>query len=160
MSFKSPQIWVLKSIVIYTTIGIDGCSLGLDNTSIRAKPYILQKICFQGLCSKFLGFWHGHGYFWPLRSYRLLEAKNTPRRPKKAWGVDILKKVFNKSCSATSKTPWQIQSDLSYDLRVKRYHKEATDLFYLQEVIAASNERAHLLLFTRKSWVIWVFRNW
>ena len=61
---------------IYTTIGIGGCSLGVDDTSITGKPYILQKICFQGLCSKFLGFWHGHGYFWPLRLLRLLEAKN------------------------------------------------------------------------------------
>ena len=42
--------------VIYTTIGIDGCSLGVDDTSITTKPYILQKICFQRLCSKFLGF--------------------------------------------------------------------------------------------------------
>ena len=42
--------------LIYTTIGIDECSLGVDNTSITAKPYILQKICFQRLCSKFLAF--------------------------------------------------------------------------------------------------------
>ena len=41
---------------IYTTIGIDECSLGVDNTSITAKLYILQKICFQRLCSKFLAF--------------------------------------------------------------------------------------------------------
>ena len=32
-------------------------------------------------------------------------------------GVDLLKKVFNKSFSTTSKTPWRVQSDLSYDLR-------------------------------------------
>jgi len=43
-------------LCIYTTIGIDECSLGIDNTSITAKPYILQKICFQRLCSKFLVF--------------------------------------------------------------------------------------------------------
>ena len=36
-------------------------------------------------------------------------------------GVNLLKKVFNESCSATSKTPYRIQSDLSYDLRVERY---------------------------------------
>jgi hypothetical protein len=32
-----------------------------------------------------------------------------------------LKKVFNESCSATSKIPWRVQSDLSYELRVERY---------------------------------------
>ena len=62
--------------LIYTTIGIDRCTLGADTTSITAKLYILQKVCFQGICSKFQGFWHGHGYFWPLRLLRLLEAKN------------------------------------------------------------------------------------
>ena len=36
-------------------------------------------------------------------------------------GVNLLKKVVNESCSATSKTPYRIQSDLSYDLRVERY---------------------------------------
>ena len=36
-------------------------------------------------------------------------------------GVDLLEKVFNESFSASSKTPWRIQSDLGYDLRVERY---------------------------------------
>jgi hypothetical protein len=36
---------------------------------------------------------------------RLLESKNTSRRPKRHEGVDLLRKVFNKSCSTTSKTP-------------------------------------------------------
>ena len=36
-------------------------------------------------------------------------------------GVDLLKRVFNESFSAPSKTPWRIQSDLGYDLRVERY---------------------------------------
>ncbi len=36
-------------------------------------------------------------------------------------GVNLLKTVCNESCSATSKTPYRIQSDLSYDLRVERY---------------------------------------
>ena len=31
---------------LYTTIWIDGCSLDLEIVSITAKPYILQKICF------------------------------------------------------------------------------------------------------------------
>ena len=33
--------------------------------------------------------------------------------------VDLLKKVFNESFSATSKTPQKLQSDLSYDLSKK-----------------------------------------
>jgi hypothetical protein len=36
-------------------------------------------------------------------------------------GVDLLKKVFNKSFSTTSKTPKRVQSDLSYNLRVESY---------------------------------------
>ena len=32
-----------------------------------------------------------------------------------------MKRVFNESFSAPSKTPWRIQSDLSYDLRLERY---------------------------------------
>ena len=36
-------------------------------------------------------------------------------------GVNLLKKVFNESCSVTSKTPYRIQSDFSYDLQVERY---------------------------------------
>ena len=36
-------------------------------------------------------------------------------------GVNLWKKVFNESFSATSKTPKRIQSDLSYDLRQERY---------------------------------------
>ena len=36
-------------------------------------------------------------------------------------GVNLWKKVFNESFSATSKTTWQIQSDLSYELRQERY---------------------------------------
>ncbi len=46
----------------------------------------------------------------------------TPLRgQKRQEGVDLLKKVFNESFSATSKTPWRIKSDLSYDLRQERY---------------------------------------
>ena len=53
-SYKDNMYMQYQSI--YTTIGIDECSLGVDNTSIPAKPYILQKICFQRLYSKFLAF--------------------------------------------------------------------------------------------------------
>ena len=33
---------------------------------------------FHWICSKFYKFKHGHNFFWPQRSWRLLEAKNTP----------------------------------------------------------------------------------
>ena len=50
-----------------------------------AKSYILWKSFFHWIYSKFYKFKHGHDFFWPLTSWRLLEAKNTSRRPKKAW---------------------------------------------------------------------------
>ena len=63
---------------------IEGCP---DTLIMRftAKPYILWKILFHWICSKFYEFKHGHNFFWPQRSWRLLEAKNTPRRPKLSW---------------------------------------------------------------------------
>ena len=63
---------------------IKGCP---DTLIVRftAKPYILWKILFHWICSKFNEFKHGHIFFWPQRSWRLLEAKNTPRRPILSW---------------------------------------------------------------------------
>ena len=60
---------------------IEGCP---DTLIMRftAKPYILWKILFHWICSKFYEFKHGHNFFW---HQRLLEAKNTPRRPKLSW---------------------------------------------------------------------------
>ena len=57
-----------------------------DTLTMRftAKPYILWKSLFHWIWSKFYEFKHGHNFFWPQRSWRLLEAKNTPRRPKMA----------------------------------------------------------------------------
>ena len=60
--------------------------------SITAKPYILQKILFQWICCKCLAWGHRHSYFWPQRSWRLLEAKNTPWRPKIPWRSWFIKK--------------------------------------------------------------------
>ena len=42
----------------------------------------LQNILFQWICSKFFKFQHWHNSFWPPTSRRLLEAKNSPQRPK------------------------------------------------------------------------------
>ena len=58
-------------------------NVGIDN--LAEKPYIPQKNLLQWICCKCLAWWHGHSYFWPQRSWRLLEAKNTPRRPKLSW---------------------------------------------------------------------------
>ena len=50
------------------------------------------------------------------------QRPKTPLRGQKMHeGVNLLKKVFNESCSVTSKTPYRIQSDFSYDLQVERY---------------------------------------
>ena len=37
-----------------------------------------------------------------------------------------MKNLFNKSCSTTSKNPYQVQSDLSYNLRVESQADEVT----------------------------------
>ena len=50
-----------------------------------------------------------------------MKAVRGQKHQKSYEGVDLLKKVFDKSFSATSKTPWRVQSDLSYSLRVKSY---------------------------------------
>ena len=71
--------------------------------SIKIKPNILQKTLFHRFSPKFIKVEHGHNFFWPLTSWRPLEAKNTPQRPKWHEGVILLKKDFNESCSATSK---------------------------------------------------------
>ena len=104
-------------IIIYTTIGIHRCTFDVEIVSITTKPCVLQLFLFQWLCCKYLAWWHGHSHFWPQRSWRLLEAKNTAGRPKKAWKSWFIKKVFNRSFSTTSKTSYRIQSNLSYDLR-------------------------------------------
>ena len=81
--------------ISYTTIEIDGCILDVDAASISAKPYILQKKYFQGICTKFQAFWNGHGYFWPLRSQRLLEAKNPAKCRSRRSGFFGKKVVIN-----------------------------------------------------------------
>ena len=49
-----------------------------------------------------------------------------------------MKRVFNESFSAPSKTPWQVQSDLSYDLRLERYSDLRGHSMYI------ATRRAHL----------------
>ena len=72
---------------------------------LAEKPYIQQKILLQWICCKCLAGCYRHSYFWPQRSWRLLEAKNTPQRPKMAWRSQFIEKSFNESCSANSKPP-------------------------------------------------------
>jgi hypothetical protein len=63
-------------------------------TSITTKPNILQKTLFHRFCPKFIKVEHGNNFFWPMTSWRLLEAKNTPRRPKMAWRSWFIEKSF------------------------------------------------------------------
>ena len=102
---------------------------------LAEKPYIPQKILLQWVCCKCLAGCNRHIYFWHQRSWRLLEAKNTPQRPKSSWRSWLIEKVFNESFSAPSKTPWWVQSDLSYDLRVAM-------IFEVIEVTEAYTARA------------------
>ena len=64
----------------------------IDIDDLAVKPYILHKSLLQWICCKYLAWWNRHSYFWPQRSRRPLEAKNTPRRPKKAWKSWFIKK--------------------------------------------------------------------
>ena len=65
-------------------------NVGIDD--LGAKPCIPHKSLLQWICCKCIAWWHRHSYFWPQRSWRLLEAKNTLRRPKKAWKSWFIKK--------------------------------------------------------------------
>ena len=59
---------------------IEGCP---DRLILRftVKPYILLKNLFHWIYSIFYKDKHGHDFFWPQRSWRLLEDKNTHPRP-------------------------------------------------------------------------------
>ena len=65
-----------------------------DTLTMRftAKPYILWKGLFHRICSKFYKVKHGHDFFWPPASWRLVEAKNTFPRPKYAWRSQSMEK--------------------------------------------------------------------
>ena len=82
---------------------------------LAEKPYIPQNFLLW-VCCKCLAGCNRHIYFWPQRSWRLLEAKNTPRRPKMAWRSQSIAKKNNESCSATAQTRWRMQSELIDDL--------------------------------------------
>ena len=43
------------------------------NFGIDEKPYIPHKSLLQWICCKCLAWWHRHSYFWPQRSWRLLD---------------------------------------------------------------------------------------
>ena len=66
------------------------------------------------------------------------EVMEAARGQKYHEGVDLLKRVFNESFSAPSKTPWRIQLDLSYDLRLERYSDLRGHSMYI------ATRRAHL----------------
>ena len=85
--------------------------------ALRPNHTSYKNFCFREFVQNSWGFDMGMVIF-DLRGHGGCWRPKTPL-PGLKWheGVDILKKVYNKSCSATSKTPWRIQSDLSYDLR-------------------------------------------
>ena len=113
---KSIQLQMWKS---FTITSIFNKCLDKLITSITTKPYILTENSIS------LNLFKIHqvlswAYFLSLTLWRL-EAKKTPIRSQK-WeeGVDFLKNIFTKRCSTTSKNPWRIQSDLSYDLSYEK----------------------------------------
>ena len=71
-----------------------------------------------------------------------MEAVRGQKHPSEAKNImkelNLLKRVFNESISAPSKTPWRIQSDLSYDLRLERYSDLRGHSMYI------ATRRAHL----------------
>ena len=71
-----------------------------------------------------------------------MEAVRGQKHPSEAKNImkelNLLKRVFNESFSAPSKTPWRIQSDLSYDLRLERYSDLRGHSMYI------ATRRAHL----------------
>ena len=75
-SFSYDDFWIL--------LIIKGCPDGLI-LQFTVKPYVLLKNLFHWSFSNFYKDKHGYDFFWPQRSWRPLEAKNTPQRPKMAW---------------------------------------------------------------------------
>ena len=59
---------------------------------LAEKPYIPHKSLLQWICSKCLAWWYRHSHFWPQRSWRLLEAKNTSRTLNKTWKSWFIRK--------------------------------------------------------------------
>ena len=72
---------------------------------LAEKPYIQQKFLLQWICCKCLAGCYRHSYFWPQRSWRLLEAKNTPRRPKLSWKSWFIEKSIYWKFLSTLKNP-------------------------------------------------------
>ena len=88
---------------------------------LAMKPYIPHKSLLQWICCKVLRDTIGIAIF-DLRGHGGCWRSKTPLGDQK-WheGIDLLKKVLNKSFSTTSNTLKRVQSDLSYDLRVESY---------------------------------------
>ena len=72
----------------------NGHLINLINNRRMFNVCIRYKKLHQWICCKCLSWWHRHSYFWSQRLWRLLEAKNTPQRPKKAWKSWYIKKVW------------------------------------------------------------------
>ena len=72
----------------------------LRKARMKTNIFLLQWIC-----CKCLAGWYRHSYFWTQRSWRLLEAKNTPRRPNLSWRSWFIEKSISWKCLSTLKKP-------------------------------------------------------
>ena len=104
----------------YSNIIIQGCSM--VQQSIWPRNYTSnKKFYFNEFVANVLQDVIGIVIF-DLRGHGGCQRPKTPLGGQNYHeGVDLLKKVFNESFSALSKTPWRIQSDLVYNLHVERY---------------------------------------
>ena len=96
------HIFLLNDILLIIKVCSDGLIL-----RFTVKPYVLLKNLFHWSFSNFYNVKHGHDFFWPQRSWRLLEAKNTPQRPKMAWMSWFIEKSYL----------WKLLSNLKNPLR-------------------------------------------
>ena len=70
-----------------------------------------------------------------------------------------MKKVLDESFSAPSKTPWRIQSDLGYDLRVERYSDLRGHSMYIATAMYIATRRTRLEAREAGFLVVHIFKN-
>ena len=121
--YSGNQLWGDVSIRdIYTTIGIHRCTFDVE--------------IVKWLCCKYLA-WHGH-----QRSWRLLEAKNTPSKSKMAWRSQFIEKSYSWKFLSNLKNP------LTYPIRfelwpqVREIHPVTSEVTELYVAAAAATPSA------------------
>ena len=96
---------------------------------LAGKPYIPHKSLFQWICCKCLAWWHGHSYFWPQRSWRLLEAKNTPWRPKMSWRSWFIEKSIKWKFLSNLKNPLAVPIRFELRPHVRKIQRPLRSLY-------------------------------